>query len=111
MLVLAGDIGGTKALLALVEVEVRVEPQRLRVLESRRYESSAHAGLESVCRTFAADTGRPLPARAGIGVAGPVTEGRCSATNLPWTMDEADLRRRLGMERVKLVNDFGALGL
>ena len=112
MQVLAGDIGGTKALLALVEVEASAPgtAPRARVVESRRYDSHAHPGLESICRAFAADLGRPLPKRAGFGIAGPVLEGRSVATNLPWVTDARDLKARLGAEQVVLVNDFVALG-
>ena len=112
MQVLAGDIGGTKALLALVEVDTSspATAPRARVLESRRYDSHAHPGLESICRAFAADLGRELPRRAGFGIAGPVANGRSIATNLPWVTDEEDLKARLGAEQVVLVNDFVALG-
>ena len=108
MEVLAGDIGGTKALLAIVEVE---PGQRgpARVVETRRYESRRFPGLEAVCRSFATETGRRLPARAGFGVAGPVVNGRCQATNLPWIIDEAQLSQGLAIERVRLANDFVTL--
>jgi glucokinase len=112
MQVLAGDIGGTKALLAVVEVELAAggAPPRARVLESRRYESNKYPGLEALCRAFGAEIGLPLPRRAGFGVAGPVQAGRSRTTNLPWVLDERDLQQQLSAERVKLTNDFGALG-
>ena len=106
MEVLAGDIGGTKALLAVVTID----GGRVSVLESRRFESRKYPGLEAVCRAFAEQTGRPLPRRAGFGVAGPVVDGRCHATNLAGVIDERQLTEQLGAERVKLANDFGALG-
>jgi glucokinase len=111
--VLAGDIGGTKALLAIVDIDLGRDggPLKARVGPSRRYESREHPGLESVCRAFEAETGRPLPRRAGFGVAGPVVGGRVVATNLPWVMDEEALRQQLAAERVRLINDFAALGL
>ncbi len=113
MEVLAGDIGGTKALLAVVEIELGSGGAKgsARVLDSRRYESRRYPGLEAVCHAFAADRGRPLPRRAGFGVAGPVVEGRSQATNLPWVIDERQLLQALSAEHVKLANDFGALGL
>jgi glucokinase len=109
MEVLAGDIGGTKALLAVVAIDLG-SPRRAAVIDSRRYESRKFPGLEAVCRAFAEETGRPLPRRAGFGVAGPVVDGRCHATNLPWVIDERHLAAQLSAERVALANDFGALG-
>ena len=114
MQVLAGDIGGTKTLLALAEVSpdpAAAGPLRVALLETRRYESRAFPGLGAVCQQFASELGVKLPPQAGFGVAGPVVDGRCQATNLPWVLDEGDLRRALGLTRVTLANDFLALGL
>jgi glucokinase len=56
------------------------------------------------------------PAAICLGVAGPVLDGRCQTTNLPWLLDERDLARAFGVRAVKLLNDveaaaFGVLGL
>jgi len=48
---------------------------------------------------------------AGIGVAGPVVNGTCTATNLPWEIDEHRLASTLMFDRVRLVNDFVAVAL
>jgi glucokinase len=52
-----------------------------------------------------------MPRRAGFGIAGPVTNGRSHTTNLPWVVDEKDLTRALGIDSVRLANDFHALAL
>jgi len=52
-----------------------------------------------------------MPRRAGFGVAGPVTNGRSHTTNLPWILDEKELAQALGIDSVRLVNDFHALAL
>jgi glucokinase len=114
MQVLAGDIGGTKTLLAICEVgEAGGRPgaPRVDLLESKRYDSRKYPGLAAICRSFADEAKRPIPPRAGFGVAGPVSNGRCHATNLPWVLDEKDLARALGIESVRLANDFYALAL
>ena len=117
MQVLAGDIGGTKTLLALAEVSLQAgatgsrDAPRIELLETRRYESAAFPGLGAVCQAFAGDLRTALPQYAGFGVAGPVVDGRCQATNLPWVIDERDLRASLGLASVTLANDFLALGL
>lgn len=113
MLVLAGDIGGTKTLLALAEVDLSGSSAipRIELQAAHRFESRAFPGLSGVCRAFEEVVGSRLPQRAGFGVAGPVKEGRSQTTNLPWVLDEHDLAHALGISRVRLVNDFGALAL
>jgi len=115
MEVLAGDVGGTKTLLALAEVEPSRGPGTARSIElreSRRYESPQYSGLGAICRAFAQELGgRPLPPQAAFGVAGPVSGGRSHTTNLPWVLDERELASAIGVARVRLVNDFHALAL
>src|SRR5438552_10964845 len=103
MQVLAGDIGGTKTLLAICEVGEageRTGAPRIEVLESRRYDSRKFPGLADICRQFATATGREMPRSAGFGVAGPVANGQSHTTNLPWVIDEKDLEDLLGIESV-----------
>ncbi len=114
MQVLAGDIGGTKTLLAICEVSPAGGPAgavSIEVLASRRYDSRGYPGLGTICRAFAQDAGRPLPRHAGFGVAGPVANGRSHTTNLPWIVDAQDLARTLGLASVELANDFHTLAL
>src|SRR5262245_19806195 len=114
MEVLAGDVGGTKTLLAIAEVGEAKGPADgppIELRESRRYQSRQHPGLASICRTFAQELGRPLPEHAGFGVAGPVSGGRSHTTNLPWVIEETELATTLGLRSVRLVNDFHALAV
>lgn len=106
MRILAGDVGGTKTALAIVDLVGR----RCRVRRLERYSSAEHRGLEELVDVFLA-TERRRPAAAGFGVAGPVREGRSRVTNLGWRLDERVLARRTGLARVALVNDFGANAL
>jgi len=114
MQVLAGDIGGTKTLLAICDVsppDGRTGVPSIEVLASSRYESRSYSGVGAICHAFASEVRRPMPRRAGFGVAGPVTNGRSHTTNLPWILDEKELAQALGIESVKLANDFHALAL
>ncbi len=114
MQVLAGDIGGTKTLLAICEVSAaggRAEAISVDVLADRRYDSRKFPGLGTICRAFAEEVRQPMPRFAGFGVAGPVANGRSHTTNLPWIVDERDLARTLGVDSVRMVNDFHALAL
>ena len=113
MQVLAGDIGGTKTLLAICEVSLESDQPgaRIQVLAQSRYDSRKFPGLGAICSTFATEQARPMPRSAGFGVAGPVVGGRCHTTNLPWILDEKDLLQTLGIDSVRLANDFHTLAL
>ncbi|HWE25572.1 MAG TPA: glucokinase, partial [Myxococcales bacterium] len=113
MQVLAGDVGGTKTLLAIADVGPtgRSGAPSIELRESRRYDSRQYPGLAAICQAFAAELGRPIPSHAGFGVAGPVSSGRAHTTNLPWVLDAAELAKSLGIESVQLANDFHALAL
>ncbi|MDD9934186.1 MAG: glucokinase [Myxococcales bacterium] len=101
MRLLAGDIGGTKTELVLYEGA----PDHWEVREHRRVPSQEHASLEEVLARF--PTGGELDG-AAFGVAGPVRDGRCHTTNLPWQLDTATLTDTLGCP-VTLLNDFEAV--
>lgn len=106
-MILAGDIGGTKALLAL-HADDALDP----VFE-QRYASREFADFESLLARFLAEAGAALrnPPRveaACLGVAGPVLEERVAMTNLPWVVSGAQLRARFAITRVRLLNDFAA---
>jgi glucokinase len=114
MQVLAGDIGGTKTLLAICDVSPpngRTGVPSIEVLASSRYDSRKFSGVGAICRAFASEVRRPMPRRAGFGVAGPVANGRTHTTNLPWILDEKELAQALGIDSVRLANDFHALAV
>jgi glucokinase len=100
---LAGDIGGTNTRLALFHGDTD-GPQHVTT-----YESGAHAGLDEIVADFLA-THPAQPASACFGIAGPVRDGRCAATNLAWQIDAAQLAERLEISTVRLINDLEANG-
>ncbi|MBI2391411.1 MAG: glucokinase [Deltaproteobacteria bacterium] len=96
-LALVGDVGGTKTLLRLVD-------EQGVALRTARFDSRG-AELAAIITRFL-DGVRPRV--AVLGVAGPVLDGVCATTNLPWLLDERALERQLGISRVRLLNDFEA---
>ncbi len=104
MRVLAGDIGGTKTLLAIAEVEGR----RVQIVEEKRFASGDHADFVTLTRKFLDQIGE-APSHACFGVAGPVVAGRSELTKLPWVLVESELERELGLARARLINDFVAI--
>ncbi|HKW39906.1 MAG TPA: glucokinase [Gemmatimonadales bacterium] len=105
MNVLAGDVGGTNARLALVEMA----DGRAIIREQRTYPSRAYAGLAAIVRTFYAETGA-RPERACIGLPCPAAEDECRAANLPWRVDAGTLGREIAVGSTALINDFTAMG-
>ena len=104
--ILAGDVGGTKVIMALFEYEEGV----LRLVSEARYVSANYADFYAILSDFRALYGGPVDA-TGFGVAGPVFNRRCQATNLPWVIDAREIEASQPLGRVALVNDFKAAAL
>lgn len=109
-MILAADIGGTKTLLALAQP---VPGRPARIVFEARYASGDFADFTAVLRRFAEDAAAQAHelvtlTAACIGLAGPVLQGRAQLTNLPWTLDAAELSQELDGIPVKLANDFAA---
>jgi glucokinase len=103
-MILAGDVGGTKTVLALFEET----PGGLQQLRDATFVSGEYASLEDILVAFLHEIGAS-PVRVGcFGIAGVVLEGTCVMTNLPWTLAEAALADVIGAPRVKLLNDVEA---
>lgn len=100
MRLLAGDVGGTKTLLRLV-VDGATEREE-------RFDSMAFVTFDDLLRAFGV-TGR-IDA-ACFAVAGPVLDSRAEITNVGWVIDRQALMRGFGCARVRLINDFYAIGL
>jgi len=106
VIVLAGDVGGTKTNLALYDRRGSgLIPVRETSLQSRQFDS-----LEAAIQRFLESGPRQSVDAACLGVAGPVVEGRCVATNLPWIIDEQALSRAIPAAKVRLLNDLEAAG-
>lgn len=111
-MILAGDVGGTKTLLALYAQQAGT----LTCIKKQQYASQQFSSFAEVLRTFLADTPLEQIDSACIGVAGPIINGDCHATNLPWHIQNAAIRAQLQIAHVSLLNDleataWGLLGL
>jgi glucokinase len=101
--ILAGDVGGTHARLALMEAR----GEDLTLLTEKIYTSHDYSKLEDIVTEFLKQN-PTKPKLAGIGVAGPIRNGKCVATNLPWIVDASSLAVACGLNRVELLNDLEA---
>jgi glucokinase len=100
---IAGDIGGTKTNLALFK-DLNTP------IELKRYPSSSYPNLRAILSEYQVEVGLNLGEIKGacFAVAGPVIDGVCRATNLPWVVEKAVLEKHLGIETVFLLNDLEA---
>jgi glucokinase len=103
-MLLAGDIGGTKTVLALFSREAGPH----QILEKKKYRSKKYDSLDSIVQEFVAEFGAEIEA-ASFGVAGPVQHNRVQVTNLPWIVDGAALSQALAGAPVHLLNDLQAI--
>ena len=103
-MLLAGDIGGTKTALAVYSADRGPrEPLAERIFPSAEYPS-----LEAIAREYNAEVDLPVT-QACFAVAGPVSNGRATLTNLPWVVEESALKVALGLESARVLNDVQAM--
>jgi len=105
LLFIAGDIGGTKANLAVFQaVESAVGHELIRIRQGR-YPSAAYPGLNAILREFLG-TDTYYISGACFGVPGPVKNGRVKPTNLSWAVDAAEIHEEFGFNSVHVINDL-----
>lgn len=101
--VVAGDIGGTKTRLAIVEVN----GTQLRIVHEISYPSRDFATFDALLADFLKDA--QVPAQAAFGIAGPVQGRVVRVTNLPWYIEADVLQQRYGFKVCTLFNDLEAI--
>ncbi|WP_414529273.1 glucokinase [Nodularia chucula] len=106
-LLLAGDIGGTKTILRLVEASDSLE---LQTLYEETYQSGDFPDLVPLVQQFLSQANTPTPQKACFAIAGPVVDNTAKLTNLTWFLDTDRLKQELGIDSMCLINDFAAVG-
>jgi glucokinase len=106
MKIVAADIGGTHARFTLAEI---VTGERPRLGDMKRYRTREHPGLPAVWERFAQQTGEPLPRHAAIAVAAPIEGEMLRFMNSEWRIPRFRIAEELGLDRMTLLNDFGAV--
>jgi glucokinase len=102
--VLLADIGGTNARFALADVAA---PMPLLHDSIRVAPVDAFDSLADAARHYLQETGAQ-PARGVFAVAGRVDGDSARMTNHPWVVSGVRVRDALGLDAVRLVNDFVA---
>ena len=105
MRIVAADIGGTHARFALAELTPGARPQ---LGEMRKYRTRDYPGLAEAWARFARDSHAPLPRAAALAVAAPIEGEVLTFMNSAWRLDRRGLKDDLGVDKLTLLNDFGA---
>lgn len=103
----AVDLGGTNVRFAIAEVN---GGKVVALGEATTLHTAEHASLALAWAAFASRAGRPLPRAASLAVACPISGDVLKLTNSPWVLRPATLAGELSVDRLTLVNDFGAVG-
>jgi glucokinase len=97
---LVGDIGGTKTHLALFEEG--------RIVKEKKYPSKHYTAIQDILYEFLTENEASID-KITLGIAGPIQNGICKATNLPWTVDAKKLADEFKVTKVHLLNDLEAM--
>ena len=106
MNLLAGDLGGTKTILAIYSNEKY--PKKL---FNKYYISSDWKSFEAIFEDFIKQIPESisLPDYGCIGVAGPINDEKVKITNLKWDIDRKKLCLLSKIKNIELINDFSVL--
>ncbi len=103
---LVGDIGGTKTNIAVIDSN----NNSYKIVLEKSYLSKNHDSLRTIVKEFIEENKNLNLTCACFGVAGPVKDGLCDATNLPWLVDSKKISEVLNLKssQVSLLNDLEA---
>jgi len=101
---LAGDLGGTKALLALYATT----GQGYALVREQRFVCGDYDDFPGIIAEFLRRV-EEQPQLAAFGVAGPIADGRVRMTNLGWLIDQEVLREQFQLAEVLVLNDLVAV--
>lgn len=103
-LALVGDIGGTNARFALVDLDAA----KIELRESKSLPNADFASLQHAIEHYLSGVA-DQPARAALAVACPVGSDEIRLTNRAWSFSRSELQRKLGFSELRMLNDFGAV--
>ncbi len=104
--IIAADIGGTNARFARATISDDGIPELGTV---RKYRVADFPSLQACWAAFVQDDGGPLPSAASIAFATAITGETIKLTNSSWVVRRDHLAAEIGVETLRLVNDFEAI--
>lgn len=102
--VLIADIGGTNARFALTDIDAPTPT----VAQIRKLPTADYASLQHAIEAYLAEVG-VQPTAAALAVASPVDGDEIRLTNRAWAFSRSELQAALGLQRLTVINDFGAI--
>ena len=103
-LALVADIGGTNARFALTDTAA----PRAQLRECQALRNADFASLQHAAEHYLSNVG-VQPTRAAIAVACPVNTDEIRLTNRAWSFSRRELQHALGLDELRMLNDFGAV--
>lgn len=103
-MILAGDIGGTKTILAFYEYENGI----LVCKKETQFISAKYTNFLDIIHEFLLSCNEIKIEALCLGIAGPIINGVCRTTNLPWLIDSKELQKEFQTSHVYLLNDLEA---
>jgi glucokinase len=105
-LLIAADVGGTHARIALLEAGPAGD---FAIVEYRKYACADYSSLAAIIDAFRSEAGGADVDRIALAVAGYVIDDAVVNVNLPWPISISKLRETLGLAELAIVNDFEAV--
>jgi len=104
---IVADIGGTNARFGLV---TNSDPQAAKLLieHQQKYPSNQFENIEQATQHYIDSLNGQKLSGACLAVAGPITGDNVRLTNLNWAFSINDVKRTLGLQKLKVLNDFAA---
>lgn len=100
------DIGGTHARFAIAHLDT---DGTITLEEPETLLTQDHTSFESAWEAFRTRHGGTVPSRASMSVAANASGELIRFTNNPWVIRRSQMRSRLGIEQLVVVNDFAAV--
>ena len=105
---IVADIGGTNVCLGLVSGRNETTAD-YEICELWSQSTEKFDGFESCLDAYIATLTGQHPTNACIAIAGPITADRVQMTNQNWEFSISGLRKKFGLKRLEVINDFAAL--
>ncbi|AUI73083.1 glucokinase [Candidatus Portiera aleyrodidarum] len=106
-LALVGDIGGTNVRLALALVSTN----QLKLYKIKIFKCINYLNVYEVIKQYISLVGCDYPKQACLAFACPVNSNFIKMTNNSWTIAKYELKHKLNLQKLKIINDFTAIAL
>ncbi len=103
-MILAADVGGTKTLFGLFD-------ESGKQVTGQVFQSNEYSSFEGLFEQFWSEHCREGLSAINLAIAGPIENGECKTTNLPWHIKSISLQSLTGVKEVNLLNDLEATAI